>query len=108
MTRRSLPGLLGLLLLALVVPAAASPCATPCGVVTAEPFTSSSTAEGQGGGVGTTWRHCLLTQYPHTTNCRDFGPSPAYAGTVLGPAASCAKGVLYADGQLVAESLWMC
>lgn len=108
MARRSLPLLLGLLLLALSVPAVASPCARSCGTVTAEPFTSSSTAEGFGGGAGTVWTHCIHTKYPHTTNCESFGPSPAYAGTVLGPPAACAKGALYADGVLIAESLWVC
>ena len=101
---------IALLLVAFTVPmlpAAASPCATPCGTVTAEPIGSSSTAEGQGGGLGTEWRHCLHTQSPYTTTCKT-GTGPAYVGVVKGPSAGCAKGVLHADGNLVAESLWVC
>lgn len=111
MTRLRAPFAYALLLalaFALLPQTAASPCATPCGNVTAEPFTSSSTAEGQGGGVSTQWVHCHLTQYPHTSTCSDPFVGPAYAGVMRGPSAGCAKGVLYANGNLVAQSLWVC
>lgn len=100
----ALLALLGLVALGI---ASANPCANPCGSVSAEPITSSSTAQGESTRL-VVWTHCHHTQYPHTSDCDDFGPSYVYAGTKLGPSAACAKGVLYADGQLVAQSLWVC
>ena len=79
-----------------------------CGQVTAAPG-SLSTAEGEATGV-VTWEHCLHLKNPWFPPSCNTQTSLAYAGTVTGPYATttCVKGVLKADGVLIAETLWIC
>lgn len=78
-----------------------------CGTVTAM-FGSVAAGEGEATGP-VTWRLCLDTWYPTTTNCEE-STGYAYAGAVEGPywTTTCVHGRLYADGTLVAETMWMC
>ena len=91
---------------------ALSPCtgADPCGVVHAwnQPTVLSwSAAEGEATGPAVAWEHCLHTLMPDTLTCESL-QAPAYAGVLTGPHALCAKGVLRADGAIVAETTWQC